>query len=110
MSLISLSLQGALGMISVVMVMQAVIITLLTIFVVFPLLGRDYDAASISSGLIGMGLGATPIGIANMNALTNRFGPSPKAYLVIPLLGAFFIDIANATLVQLILSLEMLQG
>jgi ESS family glutamate:Na+ symporter len=113
MSLISLpllSLQGALGMISVVMLMQAAVITLLTIFVVFPLLGRDYDAACISSGFIGMGLGATPIGIANMNALTNRFGPSPKAFLVIPLLGAFFIDIANATLVQLLLSLEMFQG
>lgn len=112
MSLISLpllSLQGALGMISVVMVMQAVVITLLTIFVVFPLLGRDYDAACISSGFIGMGLGATPIGIANMNALTNRFGPSPKAYLVIPLLGAFFIDIANATLVQMLLTLRVFQ-
>jgi ESS family glutamate:Na+ symporter len=113
MSLISLpllSLQGAFGLISVVMVMQAIVVTLLTVFVVFPLLGRDYDAACISSGFIGMGLGATPIGIANMNALTNRFGPSHKAYLVIPLLGAFFIDIANATLVQLLLSLGIFQG
>jgi ESS family glutamate:Na+ symporter len=113
MSLISLpllSLQGALGLISIVMLMQAIVITLLTVYVVFPLLGRDYDAACISSGFIGMGMGATPIGIANMNALTSRFGPSPKAYLVIPLLGAFFIDIANATLVQLLLSLEMFQG
>lgn len=113
MSLISLpllSLQGALGLISIVMLMQATVITLLTVYVVFPLLGRDYDAACISSGFIGMGMGATPIGIANMNALTSRFGPSPKAYLVIPLLGAFFIDIANATLVQLLLSLDMFQG
>lgn len=113
MSLISLpllSLQGALGLISIVMLMQAIVITLLTVYVVFPLLGRDYDAACISSGFIGMGMGATPIGIANMNALTSRFGPSPKAYLVIPLLGAFFIDIANATLVQLLLGLEMFQG
>jgi ESS family glutamate:Na+ symporter len=110
MSLISLpllSLQGAFGLISLVMVMQATVISLLTIFVVFPLLGRNYDAACISSGFIGMGLGATPIGIANMNALTNRFGPSPKAYLVIPLLGAFFIDIANASLVQMLLGLDM---
>ncbi|WP_152207864.1 sodium/glutamate symporter [Marinobacter changyiensis] len=109
MSLISLpllSLQGAFGLISLVMVMQAIVITLLTIFVVFPMLGRSYDAACISSGFIGMGLGATPVGIANMNALTNRFGPSPKAYLVIPLLGAFFIDIANASLVQLLLGLD----
>jgi glutamate:Na+ symporter, ESS family len=106
MSLISLpllSLQGALGLISLVMLMQALVIALFSVFLVFPLLGRDYDAACISAGFIGMGLGATPVGIANMNALTSRFGPSPKAYLVVPLLGAFFIDIANATLVQLLL-------
>lgn len=113
MSLISLpllSLQGAFGLISIIMIMQAIVIALLTIFVVFPLLGRNYDAACISSGFIGMGLGATPIGIANMNALTNRFGPSPKAYLVIPLLGAFFIDIANASLVQMLLGMDMFSG
>lgn len=88
------------------MVMQALVIALFSIWLVFPLLGRNYDAACISAGFIGMGLGATPVGIANMNALTNRFGPSPKAYLVIPLLGAFFIDIANASLVQLLLGLD----
>jgi glutamate:Na+ symporter, ESS family len=106
MSLISLpllSLQDALGGIALVMLMQGAMISVFTVFVVFPLLGRNYDAACISAGFIGMGVGATPVGIANMNAITNRFGPSPKAYLVIPLLGAFFIDIANATLVQLIL-------
>ncbi|MGE6793662.1 glutamate:Na+ symporter, ESS family [Pseudomonas guineae] len=113
MSLISLpllSLQGALGLISLVMLMQALVIALFSIWLVFPLLGRNYDAACISAGFIGMGLGATPVGIANMNALTNRFGPSPKAYLVIPLLGAFFIDIANAGLVQLLLGLNWLTG
>lgn len=106
MSLISLpllSLQGALGGIALVMLMQGIMISAFTIFLVFPLLGRNYDAACISAGFIGMGVGATPVGIANMNAITSRFGPSPKAYLVIPLLGAFFIDIANATLVQMIL-------
>ncbi|MDZ4299164.1 MAG: sodium/glutamate symporter [Moraxellaceae bacterium] len=106
MSLISLpllSLQGAMGGIMLVMMMQALLISAFTVFIVFPLLGRDYDAACISAGFIGMGVGATPVGIANMNAITSRFGPSPKAYLVIPLLGAFFIDIANALLVQLIL-------
>ncbi len=113
MSLISLpllSLQGAWGLISLVMVMQALVIALFSIWLVFPLLGRNYDAACISAGFIGMGLGATPVGIANMNALTNRFGPSPKAYLVIPLLGAFFIDIANASLVQLLLGLNWFTG
>jgi len=96
-------LQDALGGIALVMLMQGLLISAFTVFVVFPLLGRNYDAACISAGFIGMGVGATPVGIANMNAITSRFGPSPKAYLVIPLLGAFFIDIANATLVQLIL-------
>lgn len=90
-------------MISVVMIVQAIVIALFCIWVIFPVLGRDYDAACISAGFIGMGLGATPIGIANLNALTSRFGPSPKSYLVIPLLGAFFIDIANAMLVQTLL-------
>jgi glutamate:Na+ symporter, ESS family len=106
MSLISLpllSLQGALSGIALVMLFQAIMISAFTVFLVFPLLGRDYDAACISAGFIGMGLGATPVGIANMNAITSRFGASPKAYLVIPLLGAFFIDIANAMLVQFIL-------
>lgn len=113
MSLISLpllSLQGALGMISLVMLIQAAVIALFSVWLVFPLLGRDYDAACICAGFIGMGLGATPVGIANMNALTSRFGPSPKAYLVIPLLGAFFIDIANATLVQLLLGFSWFSG
>lgn len=113
MSLISLpllSLQGALGLISLVMLAQALVITVFTVWVVFPLLGRSYDAACIGSGFIGMGLGATPVGIANMNALTSRFGPSPKAYLVIPLLGAFFIDIANATLVQILLGFGFFSG
>jgi glutamate:Na+ symporter, ESS family len=113
MSLISLpllSLQGALGLISLVMLMPELVIALFSVFLVFPLLGRDYDAACISAGFIGMGLGATPVGIANMNALTSRFGPSPKAYLVVPLLGAFFIDIANATLVQLLLGFDWFSG
>jgi ESS family glutamate:Na+ symporter len=110
MSLISLpllSLQGAFGVIGIMQLIQAVLITLFTVFLVFPLLGRNYDAACISAGFIGMGLGATPVGIANMDALTSRYGPSPKAYLVIPLLGAFFIDIANATLVQTLLEFKL---
>lgn len=113
MSLISLpllSLQGALGLISLVMLAQAIIIAGFSVWLVFPLLGRNYDAACISAGFIGMGLGATPVGIANMNALTSRFGPSPKAYLVIPLLGAFFIDIANAALVQTLLGFSLFRG
>jgi ESS family glutamate:Na+ symporter len=59
----------------------------------------------ISVGYIGMGVGATPIGIANMHAVTAKYGASTKALLVIPLIGAFFVDIANAMIVQGFLSL-----
>ncbi|MCJ8169323.1 sodium/glutamate symporter [Atopomonas sediminilitoris] len=105
-----LELRGALGVVLVIMLLQAALIVLFTVLVVFRCLGRDYDAACISAGFIGMGLGATPVGIANMNAITDKFGPSSKAFLVIPLLGAFFIDIANASVVQFLLSLPLFQA
>lgn len=68
--------------------------------VVFRFCGKDYDAAIIASGYAGLGLGATPVAVANMNAVTSRFGPSPKAFLVVPLVGAFLLDILNAFVIQ----------
>ena len=68
-------------------------------------MGKDYDACVIATGYIGMGLGATPIGIANMHAVTEKFGASTKAFLVIPLIGAFFVDPANAMVIQGFLAL-----
>ena len=79
---------------------QLVLTVLFTVFVVFKLLGSDYDAAVISSGYAGRALGATPTAIANMTAVTKKFGASPKAFIVIPLIGAFFIDIANAVIIH----------
>lgn len=78
-------------------------------FIVIPALGRDYDASVIAAGFAGLGLGATPVGIANMHAVTSRFGASPKAFLVVPLVGAFFLDIANAAIIQTFLSMSMFQ-
>jgi len=72
-------------------------------------MGRDYDAAVIASGFAGMGMGATPVAIGNMNAVTSRFGPSTKAFLVVPLVGAFFIDVANAIVIKFFVSLPLLQ-
>ncbi|MGI9292306.1 MAG: sodium/glutamate symporter, partial [Gammaproteobacteria bacterium] len=63
-------------------------------------MGRDYDAVVISSGFVGLGLGATPVAIANMDSVTQKFGPSPKAFLIVPLVGAFFIDLMNATVIK----------
>jgi len=103
MSLMSMqlwSLADAFGPILVVLMAQMVVITVVVVFVVFRVMGRDYDASVISAGFVGLGLGATPVAIANMDAVTTRFGPSPKAYLVVPLVGAFFIDILNALVIK----------
>ena len=72
---------------------QVIFIVLLSIFVLFRLLGKDYDAAVMVGGFTGHGLGATPNAMANMSAITARFGPSPKAFLIVPIVGAFLIDV-----------------
>ena len=78
------------------------------VLVVFRTMGRDYDAAVIAAGFVGLGLGATPVGIANMEAVTKKHGPSVKAFLIIPLVGAFFIDIANATVIKFFAGLPII--
>jgi ESS family glutamate:Na+ symporter len=103
MSLMSMklwSLATAFGPILVVLMAQMLVITLVVVFIVFRVMGRDYDASVISAGFVGLGLGATPVAIANMDAVTTRFGPSTKAFLVVPLVGAFFIDILNALVIK----------
>ena len=103
MSLMSMqlwTLAGAAGPILVVLIVQMLVMTAFALFVVFHIMGRDYDACVISSGFVGLGLGATPVAIANMNAVTSRFGVSTKAFLVVPLVGAFFIDLLNAATIK----------
>jgi ESS family glutamate:Na+ symporter len=103
MSLMSMqlwSLATAFGAILLVLMVQMLVITFVAVVVVFRAMGRDYDASVISAGFVGLGLGATPVAIANMDAVTTRFGPSPKAFLVVPLVGAFFIDILNAVVIK----------
>jgi ESS family glutamate:Na+ symporter len=108
MSLMSMqlwSLATAAGPILLVLMVQMLVITFVVVFVVFRAMGRDYDASVISAGFVGLGLGATPVAIANMQAVTTRFGPSPKAFLVVPLVGAFFIDILNALVIKFFIGL-----
>jgi ESS family glutamate:Na+ symporter len=90
------TLSGAAQVMMLVLVLQVLLMTVFAIWVVFRVMGRDYDAVVIAAGFAGLGLGATPVAIANMNAVTSHYGPSPKAFLVVPLVGAFFIDILNA--------------
>jgi ESS family glutamate:Na+ symporter len=84
---------------------QTAMMALYAIFVTYNVMGRNYDAAVIAAGHCGFGLGATPTAIANMQAVTNQFGPSPLAFLVVPMVGAFFIDITNAIVIKVFLGL-----
>lgn len=110
MSLMSLqlwTLAGAAGPILLVLSVQIVVMLVVSLYIVFPAMGKDYDAAVIAAGFSGLGLGATPVGIANMHAVTEKFGTSQKAFLVVPLVGAFFLDIANAVIIQVFLASPM---
>lgn len=77
----------------VIVFLQVVFIVLFGIFILFRLLGKNYDAAIMVAGFTGHGLGATPNAMANMAAVTERYGPSRKAFLVVPIVGAFLIDV-----------------
>lgn len=77
------------------------------IFVTFRVMGKNYDAVVLAAGHCGFGLGATPTAIANMQAVTHRFGPSHLAFIVVPMVGAFFIDIANAIVIKLFMALPI---
>ncbi len=106
MSLMSLQLwmlADLAGPMLLLLLVQVVLIVLYTVFVVFRLLGANYEAAVICSGYSGLALGATPTAIANMTAVTKSLGPAPRAFVVVPLVGAFFIDLANAMIINLLL-------
>jgi ESS family glutamate:Na+ symporter len=86
---------------------QTALMALYAIFVTFRVMGRNYDAVVLAAGHCGFGLGATPTAIANMQAVTNRFGHSHLAFLIVPMVGAFFIDIANAIVIKGYLALPI---
>nr|WP_319949216.1 sodium/glutamate symporter [uncultured Shimia sp.] len=83
---------------------QTLFAVLFVVYVLFPMLGRGYRAAVLAAGFGGFALGATPTAIANMTAVTKRYGPSPIAFVVLPLVSAFFVDIANAIVIQAIVN------
>ena len=103
MSLMSMklwTLGAAASAIMLVLIIQVIVMTAFAMFIVFRAMGRDYDAAVITAGFAGLGLGATPVAIANMSSITSKFGPSAKAFLIVPLVGAFFIDLLNAVTIK----------
>jgi glutamate:Na+ symporter, ESS family len=90
------TLGNAASAILLILAAQVLLMTMFAIWIVFRVMGRNYDAVVIAAGFAGLGLGATPVAIANMDAVTARYGPSTKAFLVVPLVGAFFVDLLNA--------------
>ena len=86
------------------LVAQVVVVMLWSGIIVFRAMGATYDAAVMSSGYVGLALGATPTAIANMTAVTKLYGASPRAFIIVPLIGAFFIDLANSVVIQLYIS------
>ncbi|OZI13703.1 sodium/glutamate symporter [Bacillaceae bacterium SAS-127] len=76
-----------------IIAVQVVFITIFSVFIVFRVLGKNYDAAVMISGMLGHGLGATPNAMANMSAVTAKYGPSRNAFLIVPIAGSFLIDI-----------------
>jgi ESS family glutamate:Na+ symporter len=105
MSLNLIELASAAGPMLVILSVQVTVMALFAWFITFRFTGRDFDAAVIAGGHCGFGLGATPNAVANMKVLVERFGPAPRAFLVVPIVGAFLIDFVNATNITIFLNL-----
>jgi ESS family glutamate:Na+ symporter len=88
----------------VLVLLQVVLIGLLSMTLIFKYMGKDYQAAVTATGFYGFMMGTTANAMANMDAFVQRYSPAPRAYLVVPIVGAFFIDFVNTLLVQLCLS------
>jgi ESS family glutamate:Na+ symporter len=95
------------GPLLVILAAQAAIAALYCALVVWRVMGRDYEAVVVSAGFYGFALGATATAIANMQAIVGRHGPAPVAFLIVPLTGAFFIDLMNALVLTGALSLPI---
>jgi ESS family glutamate:Na+ symporter len=93
------------GPIFTILGVQFAIAIAVALFIIFPAMGKDYDAAVVSAGFGGISLGSTPTAMANMSAVTNRYGASHLAFIIVPLVAAFFIDLVNALLIPFFLNL-----
>ena len=87
-----------------ILAIETVAMFLVARFVIYNVMGRDYDAAVLVAGFCGFGMGATPNAMANMQAITEKFGPSPKAFLVVPIVGGMFVDFTNAFILTVFLN------
>jgi ESS family glutamate:Na+ symporter len=108
MALMTLQLWDLVGLalpLIIMLVVQVAAVATVAIVAIYPMMGRDYEAAVMSGGFIGFMLGTTANAMANMTALVEKFGAAPKAFLVVPMVGAFFIDFTNALLITVFLNI-----
>lgn len=89
----------------VMLLSQSILMAIFAYFITFNLMGRDYDAAVIACGNCGFGMGATPNAMANMQAMTSKFGYSKKAFFIVPLVGSLFIDFVNTTVITIFMNI-----
>jgi ESS family glutamate:Na+ symporter len=90
---------------AIILIAQVALVAVVAVAVVPRVMGRDYESIVMAGGFIGFMLGTTANAMANMSALVERYGPAPKAFLTVPLVGAFFIDFANIMIITLCLNL-----
>ena len=83
---------------------QVLVLGMFVLLVSYPVMGRDYDSAVMASGLFGFAMGTIANALTNMRALVERYGPAPRAFLVVPLVGAFFVDFTNALIITAFLN------
>lgn len=105
MSLRLWELAGLAGPMVVMLLGQTVLTGAFAFFITFRIMGKDYDAAVMTAGHCGFGMGATPNAMANMKAVTNRYGPSVKAFFIVPIIGSLFIDFFNASIITLFMNI-----
>lgn len=98
-------LSGLAGSMLIILSVQTIVMILYAYFVTYRVMGKSYDAAVLSAGHCGFGLGATPTAVANMQSVTENFGPSHKAFLIVPLVGAFFVDLINLGVITTLINI-----
>jgi ESS family glutamate:Na+ symporter len=94
------------GPLLIILAAQTVLVVTWSVYVVYRLVGRDYEAAVSAGAFCGFAMGATATAIANMQAIVGRYGPAPKSFVVVPIVGAFFVDLMNLA----VLTVFMLPG
>ena len=97
-------LAGLAAPLAVILLCQVALVAALAYWPIYRMMGKNYDAAVMSGGFCGFMLGTTANAMANMEALVQRYGPSPKSFLVVPMVGAFFIDFTNALIITAFLN------